>query len=153
MLTYSAFVNMKLIPITTNQKDMQPYLKHEFIKSAFEATQKVYPLWGYHLPWVGYFAISKGEVVGVGGFKGPPKGNTVELGYGTVPGYEKKGIATEICHYLVQTALNCNPNLRITARTLPEISASTRILEKNRFKKLGVVEDPEDGPVWEWLYV
>jgi len=29
-------------------------------------------------------------------------------------------------------------------------SASTNILKKGGFKFIGIVEDPEDGQVWEW---
>jgi RimJ/RimL family protein N-acetyltransferase len=143
---------MQLIPITTEEKEMQPYLKHPFTRSVFETWQKVYPVWGFHLPWVGYFAVKDQQTVGVGGFKGQPKNNTVELAYGTVPEYEDRGVATKICKLLVKAAIEHIPNVRITARTLPKESASTRILEKNNFKKQGLIDDPDDGPVWEWLW-
>lgn len=143
---------MRLVPITADEQEMQPYLGHEFTRSVFETWMQVYPLWGYHLPWVGYFAVRREETVGVGGFKGRPKNNTVELAYGTIPEYEGQGVATKICQLLVKKAFEHNSVLQITARTLPAVSASTRILGKNNFEKQGLVEDPEDGPVWEWLW-
>ena len=145
--------SLHLIPISTDENEMQPYIGHQFARDAFETWQKVYPKWGFQLPWVGYFAVQDGQAVGVAGFKGGPKNNTVELAYGTIPEFEGMGYGTAICRLLVETALDSDPGLRVTARTLPMISASTRILEKNNFKKLGMVEDPEDGQVWEWLYV
>jgi len=38
----------------------------------------------------------------------------------------------------------------VCARTLPQASASTKILEKNGFTLIGTVIDPDDGEVWEW---
>jgi [ribosomal protein S5]-alanine N-acetyltransferase len=38
------------------------------------------------------------------------------------------------------------------ARTLMEENYSTRILRKNGFECLGIVNDPDDGDVWEWEY-
>ena len=38
----------------------------------------------------------------------------------------------------------------IRAHTLPERSASSRVLEKNGFARIGAGEDPEDGMVWRW---
>jgi RimJ/RimL family protein N-acetyltransferase len=145
--------NLYLMPISTDEDEMRPFIVHEFAREAFELWQKMYSQWEYQLPWVGYFAVNNGQTVGVAGFKGGPKNNTVELAYGTVPEFEGLGFGTRICKLLVETALENNPGLRITARTLPMHSASTRILEKNSFRKLGTIEDPEDGPVWEWLYV
>ncbi len=39
---------------------------------------------------------------------------------------------------------------RIRAHTLPEPSASTAVLTKAGFERIGTVEDPEDGTVWRW---
>ena len=38
----------------------------------------------------------------------------------------------------------------VRAHTLPERNASTRVLEKNGFRLVGPVVDPEDGPVFRW---
>ena len=89
-------------------------------------------------------------VVGVGGYKGAPKKGKVEIAYGTVPEYENQGIATEVCRLLTKMAIEEDPKVRVTARTVMEENASTRVLKKNGFKLNGVVNDPEDGLVWEW---
>jgi hypothetical protein len=34
-----------------------------------------------------------------------------------------------------------------------EENFSTKILRKNNFTLIGTVIDPEDGEVWEWIYV
>jgi hypothetical protein len=38
----------------------------------------------------------------------------------------------------------------IRAHTLPQINASTRILTKCGFDRIGEMIDPEDGLVWRW---
>ncbi len=146
-------MDLKFIPVTTNKDEMEPYLGNPFCLDIFNIYQEYYSKISFQLPWVGYFALSNGEVVGVGGFKGIPKNNKVEIGYGTVPEMEGRGYATQICGQLVKIALQHQPNLLITARTLMEENASTSILKKNGFKYVGIVNDPDDGDVWEWEYI
>ena len=44
-----------------------------------------------------------------------------------------------------------HPRIRaVDAHTRPERNASTRVLERNGFAFLGVVEHPEDGTIWHW---
>ena len=66
--------------------------------------------------------------------------------------YRGKGIASQMCSELVQLSLNTDPAIIITARTLPEESASTTILKKNGFFLLGTIRDVDDVEVWEWEY-
>jgi [ribosomal protein S5]-alanine N-acetyltransferase len=42
------------------------------------------------------------------------------------------------------------PDVSVTAQTLPEESASTRVLRKLGFVLKGLVIDPAAGAVWEW---
>ncbi|MDH3708927.1 MAG: GNAT family N-acetyltransferase [Cyclobacteriaceae bacterium] len=139
-----------LTPITQSRQEMRPYLYHPFAEAVFEATEQLYLVKGYHQPWIGYFALRDNIVVGVGGFKGQPKDNIVELAYATVPEFEGQGVAHSICKSLVKIAHEHSPRLGIRARTLPQTNASTHILQKAGFTKLGEVQDPDDGPVWEW---
>ena len=89
-------------------------------------------------------------VIGMCGFTGPPDSNgAVELAYGIAPTYQGKGYATEAAAALVEFA-SADPRVRIIrAHTLPERNASTRVLEKCGFKRIGEVLDPENSdPVW-----
>jgi [ribosomal protein S5]-alanine N-acetyltransferase len=90
-------------------------------------------------------------VIGMCGFTGPPDTNgAVELAYGIVPSYQGKGYATEAAAALVELA-SADPRVRIIrAHTLPERNASTRVLEKCGFRKIGEVVDPENNLVWRW---
>ena len=79
--------------------------------------------------------------------------NTIEIAYGVIPEKEGKGFATKICKILTAMTLEEDKNLRITARTLMEDSASAKVLKKNGYKFTGVDHDPDDGDVWEWEYL
>ena len=107
---------------------------------------------GFTPPWIGYYVKLNNELVAAGGFKGKPVNGVVEIAYGTFPNFRQQGIGTAVCKKLVELSLQTDPLVRITARPLPEKNYSTSILEKNNFICLGVVQDPEDGAVWEWEY-
>lgn len=103
-------------------------------------------------PWSGYLAVDAAEViVGTCGFKGPPDAaGVVEIAYFTFPGFEGQGVASAMAAALVERASSADGVRRLRAHTLPERNASTRILEKVGFGRLGEVVDPEDGLVWRW---
>lgn len=106
---------------------------------------------GFVRPWVGYVAVRQGVPVGSCGFKGPPAKGRVEIAYQTFEGFEGRGIATAMARRLLEIALADDPGVLVTARTLPKHGPSTSILRKLGFYLQGTVEDPDDGPVWEWL--
>jgi len=105
-------------------------------------------------PWTFGFAVllpKVAQVIGSAGFKGPPDGEgVVEVAYAIVPAWQGKGCATKATRELVAFARNDSRVRLIRAHTLPENNASTRVLTKNGFTKLGEVVDPEDGRVWRW---
>ena len=146
-------MDLNFVPITPNEYEMRPYLGNSFCRDVFETFKDFYANVPFQWPWVGFFALLKDEVVGVGGFKGSPINNKVEIGYGVVPEKEGRGYATKICKHLVTFSLQQDPKVRVTARTLKEENPSTSILKKNGFTYVGIVNDPEDGDVWEWEYI
>ncbi len=105
-------------------------------------------------PWTYGFALVHATdrvVVGMGGFKGPPNDGMVEIAYGVVPSYQNKGLATEAARALVRYAFASGRQVRVVrAHTLPQPNASTRVLTKCGFERVGEIVDPEDGPVWRW---
>ena len=143
---------MKLIPISLDSKLNAAFEAHPDCKQHLQISIDYYTRIGFVPPWIGYYAKLNNEFVGAAGFKGPPKNNKVEIAYGTFPLCEGKGIGTEICRQLVLLAIATDPEIIITARTLPEENASAGILKKNGFILLGTVWDDEDGNVWEWGY-
>ena len=106
-------------------------------------------------PWLFGFAIihkMDNMLIGTCGFPGPPDSDGVaEIAYGVSPAYQRRGYATEAAKALIQFAAKDSRVKTIRAHTLAETSASTRVLEKCRLKKVGDAVDPENNlPVWRW---
>ncbi|HEV7389780.1 MAG TPA: GNAT family N-acetyltransferase [Gemmatimonadaceae bacterium] len=105
-------------------------------------------------PWrLGFAAVHRGArmVIGSGGFKGPPDSDgVVEIAYGIVPAFQRRGYATEVARALVEYALRDNTVRRLIAHTLREHNPSTKVLKKCGFEFIGEVVEPDDGPVWRW---
>jgi RimJ/RimL family protein N-acetyltransferase len=79
----------------------------------------------------GYYQIrrrSDGLAIGGVGFKGPPDGGVVEVGYGLVPSARGQGYAAEALEILVQIAAGLGV-ATIRAETDPDNGASRRTLE------------------------
>lgn len=105
-------------------------------------------------PWIHGFTVKlQGEDVTVGqcGFKGPPTTESVvEIAYAIFPDYQRRGYATEAAQALVSFAFESGRVRLVLAHTLPEESASTRVLTKCGFENVGEAMDPDDGLVWRW---
>lgn len=117
------------------------------------AMAKLYDEIGFEEPWIGYLAFVGDTAVGTCGFKSAPRGGRVEIAYFTFPGWEGRGVATSMAAELVAVARRYDPTIAVTARTLLERNASHRILEKLDFRRIDLVEDPEDGTVVEWRLI
>ena len=84
------------------------------------------------------------ELVGWGGFKGPPdEHGVVEVGYEISEARAGRGLATAAARAMVDEAFADESVTAVIAHTLAERNASNRILEKLGFGFDGVVE--EDG--------
>ena len=142
----------KLMPIKETPEDNEEFILHPLCLETIYMSIDFYKKVGYVPPWIGYYAKQNNDLVGSAGFKGPPINGTIEIAYGTFEKHRNRGIGTAICKLLVDLALETDSLIKITARTLPEESFSVRILRKNNFILTGMVNDPEDGDVWEWLF-
>ena len=143
---------MELIPIKEKLEENEEFANNPLCEETLPMSVDYYKNVGYSPPWIGYFVKHNNVMVAGAGFKGRPKNGSVEIAYGTFENFRRQGIGTTICRQLVELSLRTDPAVRITARTLPQNNFSTRILEKNNFVCLGIVEDIDDGPVWEWEY-
>lgn len=104
-------------------------------------------------PWWAYLFIDRADrtLVGSGGFKSRPDTNgAVEFGYETAQPFRGRGFASEAARGLVDFAFTHTEVRLVIAHTLPEINASTRVLEKTGLAFAGAVEDPTDGTIWRW---
>lgn len=143
---------MKLVLIKETIDENRQFTGNPDCKESIYMTVAFFQKVGYKIPWVGYYAEHDGLIVGSAGFKGGPKAGVVEIAYGTFEQYRNNGVGTAICRSLIELSLHTDPSVTISACTLPENNFSVRILEKNGFIYSGIVNDPEDGKVWQWMY-
>ena len=144
---------MELISINEQLSDNVQRPDDLEYQAALIASVNYYKVIGFQPPWLCYFVSNNGELIGSAGYKGKPVNGRVEIAYGTFERYRSKGLGAQICALLVDTALKADASVSITARTLPEENHSTKILRRNAFELAGPVIDPDDGEVWEWIYI
>jgi RimJ/RimL family protein N-acetyltransferase len=83
-------------------------------------------------------------------FVGKPKDGFVEIAYFTLEQFWGRGFASRTAGSLVRIAREIAPGVTITAKTLRESSASTKIIERLGFRHVRDVMDDDEGLVWEW---
>jgi RimJ/RimL family protein N-acetyltransferase len=123
------------------------------LDGAVEAHIALYERTGASAPWIAYLARLQGtrEFVGICSFKDNCRGGRVEMAYHTFPHYEGRGFAKAMAAQLVDLALRHPDVTEVTAQTLPEENASTRILNGLGFRRAGFASDPDEGEVWQWV--
>jgi [ribosomal protein S5]-alanine N-acetyltransferase len=92
------------------------------------------------------------ELVGWGGFKGPPRDGTVELGYEIAQSRRGHGLASAATRAMLGEAFADDSVTTVIAHTLPESNASTRVLEKAGFRFDGEAQQ-NANPVWRYSLV
>jgi RimJ/RimL family protein N-acetyltransferase len=101
--------------------------------------------WGTRL----FIGDAPAELVGWGGFKGPPADGVVELGYEIAESRQGRGLATAAVEVMLGEAFRDERVESVIAHTLAERNASNRVLEKTGFALAGETE--EDGlKVWRF---
>lgn len=139
---------MELLPIHETMEENAAFSDNPLCRESLFMCIEFYKKVGFIPPWICYYVRRNDDLVASVAFKGKPVNGTVEIAYVTFEKFQRLGIGTAVCKQLVELSLMTDPSVRITARTLPENNYSTRVLEKNNFRCLGIVQDPEDGPVW-----
>ncbi len=142
---------LKLVKITEDGS-VEGVKGGNLVEEVCASTAEMYKLTGYQEPWLGYLAVLDGSCVGSCSFKAPPEYGRVEISCFTFPEFENRGVGTEMTHQLVEMALNTDRELTVAAQTLPEVSASTKVLEKEGFELIGLVGHEDEGEVWEWNF-
>jgi len=143
---------MQLIEIEESGRTSETIEQHEMLDAVIPATLALYAQTGFTRPWISYVAVEGNRPVGTCAFKGPPQENRVEIAYFTFPEYEGQGIGTWMAAELISMVGYADPDIVVTAQTLPRENASTSILKKLGFLLAGSLEHPEDGTVWEWRH-
>ncbi|WP_165825656.1 GNAT family N-acetyltransferase [Actinomycetospora cinnamomea] len=99
--------------------------------------------------WFAHLVVEGDEVVGLGGFTGPPVDGQVEIGYSVAPSRRGRGVATAAVGLWLAHATAAGLR-RVVAHTRPEETASTTVLRRHGFLRDGEATDPEEGTVWRW---
>jgi [ribosomal protein S5]-alanine N-acetyltransferase len=98
--------------------------------------------------WFGWYALAASEgsaapvLVGSGGFMGPPKNGTVDIGYSVLTQFQGQGFATEMVGALLRWALRQPGVVRVAAQTEWANPASVRVLTKVGFIPVGLATQP-----------
>jgi RimJ/RimL family protein N-acetyltransferase len=98
--------------------------------------------------WLHYMVLKSAlpearTVIGTCGFKGPPSHHgTVEIGYGMLAEFRRRGYAFEAVCALVAHVFARSEVSRVIAETLPELLPSIGLLEKAGFRCVGVGSEP-----------
>jgi ribosomal-protein-alanine N-acetyltransferase len=145
-----ATVRVKLVAIDASGEPPAGLPADELSSTVCAAYAELYAREGRRPPWIGYLALDGTEAVGTCGFKAPPCGGRVEIAYYTYPAHERRGYGSAMARALLEKARGEDPAVVVTARTLPQECASTRILTNAGFNFEGELVDPEDGTVWSW---
>lgn len=142
---------LKLVKIDQDGDVAEMARREGLVKEVCSTTVQMYKATGYEEPWLGYLALLDGSCVGTCAFKSAPEHGRVEIACFTFPEFEGRGVATQMTRQLVEMALREDRELTIAAQTLPEVNASTKVLEKHGFELVGLVGHDQDGEVWEWV--
>jgi ribosomal-protein-alanine N-acetyltransferase len=88
--------------------------------------------------WYLVTADEPGKLAGICGFKGwPDESGSVEIGYSILSCFQRQGLATEAVQRLTGWAFSHYNVKEVCAETLPHLSQSIRVLEKNGFVRTG----------------
>ena len=129
-----------------------PIERLELVRGVVEQTLLYQEVIDATEPWCGYLCArpEDGVLIGSGGFKGvPDEAGTVEIAYYIFADFEGAGLGLATARTLFEVARDAGASA-VVAHTLPEPSASTSILTRLGFERMGDRMDPEDGLVWRW---
>ena len=123
----------------------------EYLPSVARATRELYERTQPERPWIGYLARRTEDqaLVGTCAFATPPEEGEAEIAYYTFPPYEGLGMATAMARALIDIARDGGLDA-VTAKTLPQENASTKVLRHAGFDLEGPDVDEVDGEVWRW---
>ena len=99
-----------------------------------------------------YITTDTREIVGMGGFTGPPdEHGNVTMGYSVFPECQRRGYASEAARALAEWALSQPGVTRVQATISPRNVASERVAAYAGLHRTDAMEDdPDEGPVVVW---
>lgn len=103
------------------------------------------PSWSTHL----IIDLIDNELVGMGGFNGPPELGSVEIGLSIAPSRQGEGIGVAAIRSLVADAGSRGATM-VYAFTIAEPGPSPSMLIRCGFSMVAEIPESEDGPLWRW---
>jgi len=101
--------------------------------------------------WHGFWAVEGTAVVGACAHASRVDGEgRLEMAYFTFPPFECRGYGRAMAALVRAAGQTRVTGARVIAKTLPEESASTRILAGIGMKRVGTALDARHGEVWVW---
>jgi ribosomal-protein-alanine N-acetyltransferase len=101
--------------------------------------------------WVYLFLDDSGQLVGSGGYHGPPVDEAVEIGYEIARDFRRNRLGTSAVVALVVKAFDSNQVQTVVAKTEVKTNPSVQILEGIGFRLVGTIYDEDyDENQWEW---
>ncbi|UGB38700.1 GNAT family N-acetyltransferase [Frateuria soli] len=97
-------------------------------------------------------ARESGEILGGCRFKGEPVDGRVEIGYGVARSARRRGVATAAVVRMIGLAADSGLVRYVDAHILPDNIASSRVVSRLGFSRLGTVVDPDGELVVHWAY-
>jgi RimJ/RimL family protein N-acetyltransferase len=88
--------------------------------------------------------------LGACGFKGAPDEGEVEVGYGVLPMFQRRGVATAAMHELILLAFNEDSVSSVLATIDPTNIASMRVAEKLGFQRHEAYIDEDGNELIQW---
>ena len=112
----------------------------------YRIIQKQYDEWPGSFGWHRYVVLEGGlgrarTLVGaIGGF--PRAQGDVEIGYSTLPAFQRRGYATASAQTLVEWLLTQEGVLSVSAQTYPRVAESIKVMERCGMRFVGDGDDP-----------
>ncbi|WP_242111777.1 GNAT family N-acetyltransferase [Luteimonas aquatica] len=97
-------------------------------------------------------ANESGQILGGCRFKGTPVDGRVEIGYGVAKAARRRGIATAAVTQLLRLAASSGMVRHLDAHILPDNIASSAVVSRLGFTRMGIVVDPDGERVVHWTY-
>lgn len=145
--------NLYLFPIDRSGRPAVDQPLPELVRDICLSCRLLYDEHGFRLPWIAYLARDeRGDIVGACAFKAPPQRGRVAITCYTLPEFEGRGIAQAMARELLAIAAARDPQLAVVAHTQPEQNGANHALKRLGFAFAGMVNDPDEGPAWEWQW-
>lgn len=112
----------------------------------YRIIQKQYDEWPESFGWHRYVVLEGGlgrsrTLVGaIGGF--PRAAGDVEIGYSTLPGFQRRGYATAAAQTLVGWLLTQEGVRSVSAQTYPRVPESIKVMQRCGMQYVGEGDDP-----------